>query len=113
MFQISRWVVDKTTFCLMNLILLFSTVNRKQLQQPEVVEAHQENYLRILHAYLASTHTASEARQMLAEGISVISHCRELHRLSQIRCEMRSKSDSVCSNTSSGSSGSGDEEQMA
>ncbi len=94
----------------MNLILLFSTETRKQLEQPEIVERHQENYTRILYAYLASRYPASVARSKLAEGINVISHCRELHRLSKLRCEMRSKTDSV-SSTNSGSSG--DEDQLA
>ena len=101
-FQISKWVEDETTFCLMNLILLFNTSgSRRQLQSPDLVESHQIEYAQLLYRYLSSRYAKSKARAKLAEGIRLVSHCRELHQLAILRCSMSRKfSESQSSTTS-------------
>ena len=103
-FQISKWVDDETTFCLMNLILLFnSSESRGQLEAPEVVENHQIYYTELLYRYLLSRYPKSKARSKLAEGICIVSHCRELHQLANLRCSMnRNMSESTTSSSGSG-----------
>jgi len=100
--KISKWVEDETTFCLMNLILLFNTSgSRRQLQSPDLVESHQIEYAQLLYRYLSSRYAKSKARAKLAEGIRLVSHCRELHQLAYIRCSMSRKfSESQSSTTS-------------
>ena len=107
-FQISKWVEDETTFCLMNLILLFnSSESRRQLESPEIVESHQIYYTELLYRYLLSRYPKAKARAKLAEGICIVSHCRELHQLAILKCSMiRKESESSFSN----SSGSGGED---
>ena len=106
--QISKWVEDETTFCLMNLILLFnSSESRRQLESPEIVESHQIYYTELLYRYLLSRYPKAKARAKLAEGICIVSHCRELHQLAILKCSMiRKESESSFSN----SSGSGGED---
>ena len=105
-FQISKWVEDETTFCLMNLILLFSAgESRKQLKDPAQVESFQLYFTQLLHRYLCSRHSKMRARSKLAEGIRLVSHCRELHQLATLRCSMSRKiSESQSSTTSSSGS---------
>ena len=105
-FQISKWVEDETTFCLMNLILLFSAgESRKQLKDPLKVEAYQLYFTQLLHRYLCSRYNKTRARSKLAEGIRLVSHCRELHQLATLRCSMTRKiSESQSSTTSSSGS---------
>ena len=105
-FQISKWVEDETTFCLMNLILLFSAgESRKQLKDPLKVEAYQLYFTQLLHRYLCSRYNKTRARSKLAEGIRQVSHCRELHQLAALRCSMTRKiSESQSSTTSSSGS---------
>jgi len=100
--KISKWVEDETTFCLMNLILLFNTSgSRRQLQSPDLVESHQIEYAQLLYRYLSSRYAKSKARAKLAEGIRLVSHCRELHQLAFLRCSMSRKfSESQSSTTS-------------
>ena len=106
LFQISKWVEDETTFCLMNLILLFSAgESRKQLKDPLKVEAYQLYFTQLLHRYLCSRYNKTRARSKLAEGIRLVSHCRELHQLAALRCSMTRKiSESQSSTTSSSGS---------
>ena len=101
-FQINKWVEDETTFCLMNLILLFNTSgSRRQLQSPGLVESHQIEYVQLLYRYLSSRYPKSKARAKLAEGIRLVSHCRELHQLNLLRYSMSRKfSESQSSTTS-------------
>ena len=86
----------------MNLILLFNTSgSRRQLQSPDLVESHQIEYAQLLYRYLSSRYAKSKARAKLAEGIRLVSHCRELHQLAILRCSMSRKfSESQSSTTS-------------
>ena len=104
-FQISKWVDDETTFCLMNLILLFNSSEiRNNLEAPDEVEKHQIYYTELLYRYLLSKYPKTKARSKLAEGICIVSHCRELHQLAILRCSMNRKV-SESTNSSSGSGG--------
>jgi len=103
--KISKWVDDETTFCLMNLILLFNSSEiRNNLEAPNEVERHQIYYTELLYRYLLSKYPKSKARSKLAEGICIVSHCRELHQLAILRCSMNRKV-SESTNSSSGSGG--------
>jgi len=121
--KISKWVDDETTFCLMNLILLFNSSEiRNNLEAPDEVEKHQIYYTELLYRYLLSKYPKSiyytellyryllskypktKARSKLAEGICIVSHCRELHQLAILRCSMNRKV-SESTNSSSGSGG--------
>ena len=90
----------------MNLILLFSAgESRKQLKDPLKVEAYQLYFTQLLHRYLCSRYNKTRARSKLAEGIRLVSHCRELHQLAALRCSMTRKiSESQSSTTSSSGS---------
>lgn len=99
--KISKWVEDETTFCLMNLVMLCSTENSATLKAAEAVEKYQMHFAGLLHRYLLSRYPRHQARAKLAEGIRVISHCRELHQLAKYRCNKRK---ATLSGSSSGSS---------
>ena len=72
-FQISKWVDDETTFCLMNLILLFNSSDiRNNLEAPDEVEKHQIYYTELLYRYLLSKYPQTKARSKLAEGICIV-----------------------------------------
>lgn len=103
--KISKWVEDETTFCLMNLILLFDpSESRRQLQNPELIESHQIEYAELLYRYLSSRYPKVTARSKLAEGIRLVSDCRQLHQLAIKSCSMTRKlSESQSSSTSSSS----------
>ena len=81
LFQISHWVEDDTTFCLMNLIILFCTDQTSQLEARGRCESLQTHFSNLLFRYFQSRSSRSEARSMFSEGIRLVSCCRELNKL--------------------------------
>ena len=80
-FQISSWVEDETTFCLMNLIILFCSDQVDQLDARGRCESLQTHFSNLLFRYFLSRYPRPEALAKFSEGIRIVSYCRELNTL--------------------------------